>query len=429
VSGTAYSLLHASPSFFGVPAIAAAGNGLCRHAQQEIGRPPAGYMNVSAVLVADNRMLRNRLRQQRLVAAFGTEALRAGSFDELLQEAACVATQGLDVELAKVLEYIPAEQSLLIRAGVGWHEGVVGVIKLGADTASPAGYALRTGEPVISNHLAGEARFRTPQVMAEHGVRRAVNVIVRGEGEGPAFGVLEADSRNEDEEFSPDDLAFLQGLANTLGLAVDREQDRRQRDLLMREVHHRVKNSLQIAQTVLLLQAKAPGAETARATLEEAARRILTIAAVHERLYTGPAVGGVAVAAYLHDLVEDLAASIGAAAAGRQVPVEVAASYAGEDWDADRATSLGLVVTELVTNALKYGAGEVVVRFEPGGAEKPAVLVVEDEGDGPPPGFAPTASGGLGMRLISAMLRGGRVEVDRTTAPGRTRFVATMPLT
>jgi two-component sensor histidine kinase len=384
-------------------------------------------MNTRAILAADIKALRSRLRQQRLVAAFGTEALRSGGFPELLQEAARVAAEGLGVELAKVLEYIPAEQSLVIRAGVGWREGVVGVVKLGADTASPAGYALHTGEPVISNHLANEARFRTPQVMAEHGVRRAVNVIVRGEGDGPAFGVLEADSRDEDEDFSADDVAFLQALANTLGLAVDREHDRRQRDLLMREVHHRVKNSLQIAQTVLLLQARAPGSEAAREPLEEAARRVLTIASVHERLYAGPAVGRVAVARYLDDLVTDLAASMGASAAGRGIRVEVSAPHLDDVWDADRATNLGLVVTELVTNALKYGGGEVVVHLDPGGDENPAVLVVEDEGEGPPPDFAPTSSRGLGMRLISALLRGGRLDVDRTSAPGRTRFVATIP--
>ena len=259
-------------------------------------------MNASNDFAADYQTLRSRLRQQRLVADFGTEALRAAGFDDLLQQAARIAAEGLGADFAKVLEYLPREDALLIRAGVGWREGVVGVIKLGADIASPAGFALKTGEPVISNHLAGEERFRTPQVMAEHGVRRAVNVIVRGEGDGPAFGVLEADTREAKESFSPDDVAFLQALANTLGLAIDRERDRAARDMLMREVHHRVKNSLQIAQTVLLIQARAPDAAAARPQLEEAARRVLTIAAVHERLYGGPEVGRVAAVAYLRAL-------------------------------------------------------------------------------------------------------------------------------
>lgn len=390
---------------------------------KDLGAP----MNASTDLIADHQTLRRRLRQQRLVATFGTEALRAGDFGDLLQEAARVAAEGLGVELAKVLEYIPREDALLIRAGIGWRDGVVGVIKFGADTASPAGFALKTGEPVISNHLSDEPRFRTPQIMAEHGVRRAVNVIVRGDGIGPAFGVLEADTRDETASFSPDDVAFLQALANTLGLAVDRERDRAARDMLMREVHHRVKNSLQIAQTVLLLQARAAGAEAAKEHLEEAARRVITIAAVHERLYGGPEIGRVAIAAYLGALVEDIHASSGAEAAGRAVGLEVEPEHEHASWDADRATTLGLIATELVTNALKYGAGKVAVRFDPGGSGAAATLVVEDEGTGPPADFDPTRSRGLGMRLLTALLRGGALEVRRDPARQRAWFVATLP--
>ncbi len=384
-------------------------------------------MDTQSDLIADHQTLRSRLRQQRLVAAFGAEALRAGDFGELLQEASRVAAEGLGTDFAKVLEYIPREEALLIRAGVGWRDGVVGVVKLGADIASPAGFALKTGEPVISNHLAGESRFRTPQVMVEHGVRRGVNVVVRGEGDGPAFGVLEADTREATETFSPADIAFLQALANTLGLAVDRERDRAARDMLMREVHHRVKNSLQLAQTVLLLQARTPDADASRGQLEEAARRILTIAAVHERLYGGPEVGRVAIAAYIRGLVDDLAASTGAAAADRSVRVEVDPAHAGATWDADRATTLGLIATELVTNAFKYGAGEVVIGLSSGEADGTTVLTVEDEGAGPLPDFDPAIGGGLGMRLLAALLRGGGLEIDRTTTPGPARFVARLP--
>src|SRR5215218_671054 len=58
---------------------------------------------------------------------------------------------------------------------------------IGANLESPAGFAFHTGRPVISNHLHHETRFRTPELLAEHGVRRALNVIMSGEGE--AFGV------------------------------------------------------------------------------------------------------------------------------------------------------------------------------------------------------------------------------------------------
>jgi GAF domain-containing protein len=129
-----------------------------------------------------------------------------------------LTADGLGTEYCKVLEYRPAENRLLVRAGVGWEEGVVGHASVGADLASPAGYALRTGKPVISNHLENEERFRTPELLIEHGIRRAMNVILQGDGS--PFGVLEVDSRSEGE-FSVHDVAFLQGAANILGMAIE----------------------------------------------------------------------------------------------------------------------------------------------------------------------------------------------------------------
>jgi hypothetical protein len=83
---------------------------------------------------------------------------------------------------------------------------------------------LQTGQPVISNHLENEQRFRTPDLLVRHGIHRAINVILQGDGR--PFGVLEVDSQSEDE-FTAHDLTFLQGAANVLGMAIERErQDR-----------------------------------------------------------------------------------------------------------------------------------------------------------------------------------------------------------
>ena len=99
---------------------------------------------------------------------------------------------GLSIRFCKVLEYLPDQNRLLVRAGVGWNEGVVGHATIGADLESPAGYALHTGKPIISNRLSTEQRFRTPSLLREHCVERAANVILLGEGR--PYGVLEADS-------------------------------------------------------------------------------------------------------------------------------------------------------------------------------------------------------------------------------------------
>ena len=125
------------------------------------------------------RALRQRIRQQELLAELGVLALQRTSFIGLLNHTARITAEGLEAEYCKVMEYIPAENRLLVRAGVGWEEGVVGSASVGADLASPAGYALRTGQPVISNHLENEQRFRTPELLVQHGIRRAMNVILQ----------------------------------------------------------------------------------------------------------------------------------------------------------------------------------------------------------------------------------------------------------
>ena len=165
-----------------------------------------------------------RLRQQEILAGFGLFAVQARDFDLLLHEVTRVSAEGLGSELSKVLEYRPEGDVLLARAGVGWKPGVIGYAMVRSDLETPAGYAFRTGEPVLSSHLeaAGgddEPRFLTPQVMVEHGVRRAINVPIRGRTS--SYGVLEADSAQVNK-FTQADTAFLQGVANILGVAVER---------------------------------------------------------------------------------------------------------------------------------------------------------------------------------------------------------------
>jgi PAS domain S-box-containing protein len=168
-----------------------------------------------------DEQLRLRLRQQEILAELGAFALRGGERDSLLQEATRLVALGLETMFCKVLEYRPAEDELLVIAGVGWRDGVVGHARIGADLASPAGYALKTGNPVISNSLETEDRFYTPTLLTEHGILRAINVIIRYDN--THFGVLEADSRHQGD-FEPHDLSFMQAAANLLGLALNRNR-------------------------------------------------------------------------------------------------------------------------------------------------------------------------------------------------------------
>ena len=86
-----------------------------------------------------SRALRLRIRQQELLAELGVLALQGTKFMDMLDQTARITAEGLSAEYCKVLEYIPAENRLLVRAGVGWDTGVVGSASVGADLASPEG--------------------------------------------------------------------------------------------------------------------------------------------------------------------------------------------------------------------------------------------------------------------------------------------------
>lgn len=362
--------------------------------------------------------LRLRLRQQELATRFGLFALEQDELQPVLDEACRVAAEGLQTRFAKVLRWQPDAGDFLTVAGVGWRPGVVGVFRLGPGRLSPAGHVFETGAPIVSNDLAAETRFRVPEVLVEHGIRSAINVPIRGRA--VAYGVLEMDSTARGE-FGDADLAFLQALANTLSATVERDARRaelaqvaqakdrllRDKDLLMQEVHHRVRNSLQLVHTLLLLQARTGGTD-ARGALAAAAQRVMTVAAVHERLYRGGSVTEADAAEYLGGLVDDLRRSL-VEPAGRTIELAAEAMRL----PADQLTPLGLVTTELVTNALKYGRGQIrlSVRHGAGGVE----VSERDEGPGLPPDFDPARSQGLGMRLILALAKGRdaiRVEPD-----------------
>jgi signal transduction histidine kinase/CheY-like chemotaxis protein len=174
-----------------------------------------------AASLAGRDELEARLRQQALLVEFGRRALADPNFEQMLEQASRMAALGMQVRFCKVLEYLPDKNRLLVRAGVGWHEGVVGQVTIGAEMDSPAGYALHTGKPVISNHLLTEHRFSTPELLLEHGVQRALNVILLGDGH--PYGVLEVDSELPGS-FTEHDIDFLQAIANLLGLALERQR-------------------------------------------------------------------------------------------------------------------------------------------------------------------------------------------------------------
>jgi two-component sensor histidine kinase len=376
------------------------------------------------------RALRQRIRQQEILAELGVGALQGAGFEQLLADTARLTAEGLRTEFCKVLEYIPAENRFLVRAGVGWDAGIVGVATIGADLASPAGFALKTGRPVISNHLESEERFRTPEILVKHGVHRAMNVILQGDGR--PFGVLEVDSRSEDQ-FVEHDLAFLQGAANILGMAIERERHERtlksaleRHQFLIKEMNHRVKNSLALVVSMLRLQARENSEPEFVQHLEDAMLRIGAIARVHEQLYQSSDIERFDVGRYIEAICKDLGASFSQC----EILVE---AQPGIVISADRAISSALIVNELVANAAKHAylddaVGRVWVKVATTGDDSLFSISVRDEGAGLPEDFEIGKGRGMGARMVGALA----AQLDASLAvvphhPGA-EFILTAPL-
>jgi two-component sensor histidine kinase len=341
-----------------------------------------------------------RLRQQEILAELGVLALQGTPFPELLTSTAALTAKGLEAEFCKVLEYQREEGRFLVMAGVGWGPDVVGVATVGADTESPAGYALRTGKPVISNHLENEERFRTPELLARHGIRRAINVILQGDGS--PYGVLEVDSRYEGE-FSVSDISFLQGAANLLGMAIERQRIEEslraaveRNHLLLKEVNHRVNNSLALVASMLHLKSATVSAEV-KVHLDEAASRIAAIARAHQRLYQTEMFEKIDLGPYIEDVCHSFSESLPDCALHVRV-------QSGIEVPLDQAIPVALLVNELITNSAKYSSlnGRCEAWIEVTQTESKISVSVRDQGVGLAPDFNVASRKGLGMRLINA---------------------------
>ncbi len=372
--------------------------------------------------------LDQRIRQQEILSELGVIALQGGDTRALLTETVRLVAEGLPSEFCKVLEYVPADNCFTVCAGIGWGPGVIGVAQVGADLASPAGFALKTGKPVISNHLDNEQRFRTPELFARFNISRAMNVILQGDG--APFGVLEVDSRSE-IDFTESDIPFLQGAANILGMAIERERNQQllrsameRQQMLLKEMNHRIKNSLSIVSSMLRLQAKDGSGLTATQQLESAAVRVHAVARAHESLYQTDDVEHLDIGRYIEQVCRDIDESV----ADCEIHIDAQHDIMIAT---DRAIPIALMINELITNAAKHAyEGQTGFNIWVGLAREGDTIrvSVRDEGIGLPATFDLAKSKGLGMRLLRSFLQ----QLDATIALSPhakgTEFVVAIPL-
>jgi signal transduction histidine kinase len=158
------------------------------------------------------------LRQQAAIARFGSFALRERELQKILTEAVRVCAEGLSAPFSKVCRYRAEENDLLIVAGHGWQDGVIGHVVSRADMSSPQGRAFSTGLPSIIDDLQTEPGFDPPPFYAAHGIVSIIDVIIKGNDDQP-YGILEIDN-DKQHDYDQYDINFLTGFANVLAEAV-----------------------------------------------------------------------------------------------------------------------------------------------------------------------------------------------------------------
>jgi len=227
--------------------------------------------------------LLRRVRQQEVVADLGWEALTEPDLEKMLTKSVQSVQQELSVELVKVLELVPGDSKLLLRAGVGWSPGLVGKLHVPVEADSQGGYSLALGRPVVVEDLHADTRFGMPQLLRDHGVISGISVIIAGRN-GRAYGILGAHTRTH-RKFTERDVAFLEAVANVIAAATQQRLADSRQNLLIGELRHHSGNLF--AQLLALFsQTARTSRNMAELTLKYEAR-VMAFANAHKLISEG----------------------------------------------------------------------------------------------------------------------------------------------
>lgn len=366
------------------------------------------------------------LEYQRALAAFSRVASGALAPERLMQHACAQVSRVTHIKHTKVLQSRPKHGDLLIVAGVGWDEGVVGTVSLPADDASPAGRSVQTAAPVVIKDLANESEYRVSPLLRDEGIVSVLNVPIMIDGEN--WGVIEVDSEKR-RDFEDGDVDFLTAFANIIGTAVARyradqhalgiAQEKTKAEAiwktLMREMQHRTKNNLQTIISFLSLQRRQADTPASRDSFTRVIERVHAIALAHDQLSLKEGIDHIEFGEYIRALCMNIDP--------RRDALNVVVDASVATMPLDRAVPAGLIVNELLTNAFKYAfdegqEGVVRVVFEVDADTGQGCILVEDNGKG----MGPVRKGGLGLTLINAFARqlGGHLECHEVKKGTRT---------
>jgi chemotaxis protein methyltransferase CheR len=273
------------------------------------------------------------------------------------------------------------------------------VFKVSAeDTQGRPLYALGSGQWDIP-----QLRLLLEEILPGKGVMEGYEVEHAFPGLGRRTMCLNARQVNYEGGADTTILLGIEDVTERRVLAQEKDELLRQKDVLLEELQHRIANSLQIIASIILLKARAVQSEETRLHLHDAHKRVMSIAAVQRQLHASGATGPIEIAPYLAGLCEALATSM----IGDNRPISLSVVGEGGSATSRQAESLGLIVTELVMNALKHAfpddnvRGQITVAYDTAGTNWK--LSVSDNGLGKPDGGFAQGKSGLGTGIIKAL--------------------------
>lgn len=363
-------------------------------------------------------------RHVRILIDIGRLAGESVDLASFVDRAVVQVARAVEIDHVKVLQYRRRTADLLVVAGLGWADGVVGTAVLSTDMRSAPGRAFQTGEPVTIINLYEQNDYVASDLLKQHGIISLTNVPVLIDG--AAWGVLEVDSTSQ-RNFSEDTTNFMTAVAALIGTFAGQTSrpdntarmvaaaEAQKRDVLLQEMQHRVKNNFQVVLSSISLQKRRytdPGVHRA---LDHVASRINAISLAHDQLalrHDGRIVS-------LSDYIQALCNSIRQQAEVVEIDVECDEL----ELSIDRAVPVGLVLNEAATNSIKHafgsdGRGSIKVKLTGGIGYGEACLKVSDNGRG----MGKSREGGSGLKLMASLAKqiGGTIEQESSSGSGTT---------
>jgi PAS domain S-box-containing protein len=360
--------------------------------------------------------IRSRARQQAALAQLGERALIETDIERLLQDVANTIARTLSVDFVEVLELLPGNTDLLLRAGFGWKEGCIGSIVTSRENSNYARHILDSAAPIVVADFASESRFAVPRYLQDHCCVSGMSTMIAGR-DGRAYGILGV-CTNRARTFSAQDSSFLAAIGNLIAGAIQRRQLDERHELMIRELRHRSGNLF--SQLLALFSQTAKNSKTMAELTSKYQARVLALANAH-RLITEAGWKST-------PLDELLRVVLG--------PYLDRTTLNGPNVDVapDPTFTLSAALHELAANAIKHGSlsrskGRLEVSWSAKRTESGMTLTLDWVERNGPPTRRPRRTG-FGSRLIGLVIeRQMNGDVQRTYSRQGLSVHMTVPLT